>query len=332
MTGKIENLEKDFLKKAIMRVIVFFDMFDYPPTCFEIWQYLSINTDLGSVENILSDAGFRHENNIVQRQGFYFFKGRESIINIRMSRYNYTDRKFKIALRVVRIFKFIPWIRMAAIGNIIGTNNLDDDGDIDLFIVTDKDRAWITRFFCASLMAFFNMRPKPGKEKDKICLSFFVDDSLLNMRDLKISKNDIYFDHWLLGMRVIYDRDDAYNVFINDNKWIKNDFPNWIEDKPVHFRSAGRPFSVFYREVFDLVFGGLNYKLKNWQISMMPDNLRQMMNKDKRVMIGDGILKLHVNDRREKIMRRYLELIDLRFSAKGACPCGRQGSASGWKI
>src|SRR3989339_626148 len=302
MIEKFKNLQESFLKeeigKAIMRVIVLFDIFNYPLTEFEVWQYLCGNGNslsLNDVKKVLADRQFLEKYGIVTKQGFYYLshffsyhpeasmepgaelKNPGSIVKTRMDRYNHTDRKFKIALKVARWFKLIPWIRMIAVGNIIGANNLDDNSDIDLFVITERNRAWITRLFCAGLMAVFNMRPKPEKKRDKICLSFFIDENNMNLEKINL---------------------------------IKKIFSNWIPHKSVYFRDAGKPFPRVYHDIIDLFFGGLSYKLKNWQIRMMPDILRQMMNRDKRVIVQDGILKLHVNDRREKIFNKYLKLIE----------------------
>lgn len=306
--------KKEDVQKAIMRVIVFFDMFDYPLTEFEIWKYLSLKIDFNMICDVVSDDNFRDRYGVENFQGFYFLCGRRDIVKSRMARYNYTDRKFKIALKVMRLFKFIPWIRLVAVGNIVGTNNLDDDGDIDLFIVTDRDRAWVTRLFCVGFMVMLRMRPQKGNERDKICLSFFVDSSDLNLQKIKISDKDIYFDHWFLGLKPIYDRDGAYCDLLRENKWIKDIFPNWSSHRSVYFRNFSKTFSGTYREVADLFFGGLNYKLKNWQIGLMPGVLRGMMNKDKKVIVNDGILKMHVNDRREKIQKKYLQELELRLN------------------
>ena len=40
MAGKFEDLTE--LEEAILKIVVFFDMFSYPLTAYEIWRYLSV--------------------------------------------------------------------------------------------------------------------------------------------------------------------------------------------------------------------------------------------------------------------------------------------------
>ena len=119
------------LKEAITWLIAFFDKFDFPLTSFEVWRYLSVKCDYLDVLIILDNACAAK----LQRSGgFYFLRGRESIVATRMRRYNYANRKFKKALFFTRIFRFIPWVKMVAVGNIIGSSNMKNSGDIDFLL------------------------------------------------------------------------------------------------------------------------------------------------------------------------------------------------------
>ena len=228
-----------------MKTIAYFDMFDYPLTGFEIWQNLEIKCELVEVMEALETAGKTESKN-----GFYFLAGRGAIVETRLARYNATDRKFKRALALMKIYKFIPWLKMAAIGNLMGAHNLKEASDIDLFIITEAKRIWLTRFFCVFLAKILHLRPKPGENKDKICLSFFVSEEALDLRPLMLNppsppligekinppyppllkgadNDDIYFIHWLAGLTPIHEKEGTYEKFIQSNTWLKNCLPNW---------------------------------------------------------------------------------------------------------
>lgn len=293
----------DKIKKAIVETVVFFDLFDYPLTIFEIWQYLSVKCKLADIKNILDGVKIR------EKGGFYFLDGREEIVKIRIARYNYSNKKFKRTIWISRIFKFIPWIKMIAIGNIIGKYNLKKKSDIDLFIITEKNRLFITRLFCVGIIKILGLRPSVENKKDKICLSFFVSEEGMDLKKLMLKENkDLYFTYWLVGLVPIYDVDKFYNKLIKMNNWIYDFFPNWDTNWDIGWIGyncdVGKNFSYFYHDIFDMFFGGLNSKAKRLQFKIMSNKLKDIMNQDTRVVINNKVLKLHSVDRR----RKYAEL------------------------
>jgi len=327
------NTNSNVIKEAIVKTIAFFDMFDYPLTVFELWQFINIECQFREIEEVLNkgDLGDRIEG----KQGFYFLTGRSKIIKTKMERYYYTNLKFKRALRVSRIFKFIPWIKMIAVSNIIGANNMKREGDIDLFIITEKNKTWLTRFFCASLMKLLGLRPKPGKEQDKICLNFFISEEAMDLQGLMLdnvnigislpgsdraSGNgrtlvDIYFIYWLAGLAPIYNKDNTYQKFIKaNNSWVKEFLPNWQPVKVSNRRKLDSNFSKFYKDIIDLFIGGLEKDIKKLQLKLMPENLKRLINKDSRVVINDQVLKLHAKDRREGYREKWRQrIIDIEL-------------------
>ncbi len=304
------NINQTQLREAIVKTVAYFDLFEFPLTGYEIWQYLNVKCELAEVMAILNEeiqpplpplSGGQIES----KNGFYCLVGREDIIIERMRRYNYYWRKYKLAVRAAKIFKVIPWIKMIAISNLMGEHNLRDESDIDLFIITEDKKIWLTRFFCIVISKLLGWRPQVGKTRDKICLSFFVSQEKLNLSDLRINnKIDIYFIYWLAGLVPVYDTDDTYEQFILANNWLIEQLPNWQPFKQRQYFKL-KPFSAFYGEITDLLLAGLEQRLKIIQLRLLPTNLKNIMNLDTRVVINDRVLKLHLNDRREEYRQLY---------------------------
>ncbi|MCK4539799.1 hypothetical protein KAU09_01450 [Candidatus Parcubacteria bacterium] len=300
-----QTINKNNLKEAILKAIAFFDMFDYPLTPFEIWTFCGIKCELNEILEALNDNSLP----LKAKYGFYFLSSRSEIVDIRQRRYNYANRKFKRALKIARLFKLIPWIKMIAVGNSIGANNLRNGSDIDFFIITEAKRIWVTRWFCVGIAKFLNLRPQPLKKRDTICLSFYITADNLELKKLMLPFNkthDVYFMYWLANLVPIYSKDNAYLKLINVNAWLKEYLPNWRPFYSGHTRDAGPPFSFFYRDFIDMIIGGADSLLKKIQLRIMPDVLHRRMNVDTRVVVNDKILKLYVNDRREEFREKYV--------------------------
>lgn len=308
MIYELEN--KKNIGKAIVRTVAYFDIFDYPLTDFEIWRLLyKNNASLEEVGEVIKEEELK--NIIAEEKGFYFLKGREEIIKKRMERYNYSDRKFKRSLKVIKFFKLVPWLKMIAVGNIMGAHNLRNEGDIDFFIITAQGRIWLARFFAIIIVKLMRLRPNLKNSKDKICLSFFISEENLDLKELMLinseKEDDTYFIYWFAGLVPIYDKNGIYDKFIKSNGWLLKYLPNFINPNILNRRKTTTARSGNYP--VNLIFSRLENFFKKWQLKIMPKEIKEIMNKDSRVLISDSIIKSHANDRRDMYRKIWEEKI-----------------------
>jgi hypothetical protein len=284
----MSNIESNYnqdLVLEIKKVIVFFDLFDYPLTALEIFNHLEqkfslvdVNTALDSLLDILGN-----------KYGFYFLQGRDSLVELRQSRYNYSVRKLKIARRYARVFSFLPYIKVITLANVIGAHNMRDEGDIDLFIISTSKRLWLTRFFCAGLAKILNKRPTQTIKKDKLCLSFYISNDNLNLDELKIEPSDPYFEYWLKTMVLLYNKEENYENFLAANNLMGGNFSvdKSIKNKP------------------NRLLNYLEKIVKKWQLKIMPQALKQVLINSNGKFINDKILKLYWRDRNAEILEKF---------------------------
>ena len=289
------------LKEAIVRAIVFFDLFDYPLSPYEIWQYLGQRATLLEVKNILNEglAG------IASANGFYFLGSRQEMLLERQKRYHFSATKFKLARRAVRLFRLVPFIKMIAVSNIIGAHNLRDGSDIDLFIVTSPQRLWLTRLFCAGLAKILGWRPTRDVKRNKICLSFYISSDNLDLKSLKLNSEDLYFNYWLAGLVPVYDRHQTYASLIATNSWLKECLPNWQE-----LQANSREQKTNDDQMFAGILNCWEKKTMAWQLKIMPLALKSLVNIDTRVRADDKIIKLYLVDRRREFLEKFSERLD----------------------
>ncbi|MCD4761603.1 hypothetical protein K8R32_01450 [bacterium] len=310
MTDDDQHQKRKDISEAILKTVVFFNMFDFPLTLFELFYYLSIKTTLAEIEK--AAEWLKNEKRLICVDGFYFLPDHYRIIRIRQARYVYMYRKIKRARKIACLFSFIPWVKMVAIGNVIGSNNLKESSDIDFFIITEANRTWITRLFCVGLTEILGLRPKEGNERDKICLSFYISTRAMDLSRFLPDKErpDMYFIYWLAGLTPIFNPGRTYQKLINNNKWLIRHLPNWQTRVISEERIITWKLGEFYRDIVDIFIGGLDSLLRNWQVKKMPMSLKKMLNKDIRVVVNKNIIKLHANDRRAFYQKKWEDKVE----------------------
>ncbi len=305
------------LQQAIVRTLVYFDIFDYPLTLVEVWKWLNTDyTDDHSDKHGYSLADVQEAlekmtGKIETRNGFYFLPAKDWTINQRLERYALAEAKFRRAIKFIKIFRLIPFIKMIAICNSLAYSNSDQTGDIDLFIIVSQNRLWLARFLVVGLLKILGVRPKKQSKKDTIDANFFASEDNLNIENLQISGHDIYLAYWVNQLVPIFDVDNTYQKFQQANNWVKKVLPNSFvyelnERRQVRLTWPVKAIRFFLQLLFDYQFK--EKWLKKIQLKIMPPDLKQMINQDTSVVVNDQVLKFHREDRRAEYLDKFNSL------------------------
>ncbi|MCK4891337.1 MAG: hypothetical protein KAS78_01580, partial [Candidatus Pacebacteria bacterium] len=155
------------LEKQIIATVVYYDILNYPLTGFEIFSYLIkgninvissllnhnvlqqdqndnkkleiVNLKLSDIIETLDTNEFL-KNNLDQKLGFYFLKGREEIVQERSDRKKIWDKKWKKSKRIFWIMQIAPFSRLVMGSGSFSLGNTRKDSDIDLMIVAKKGK------------------------------------------------------------------------------------------------------------------------------------------------------------------------------------------------
>jgi len=313
------------MENSILKTIALFDIFSYPLTEMEIFKWLNADKTLinhgwhtdspqmahGYSLNNIRELLVQVSDKVQTKNGFYFLAGRESIIAERLRRYGYAEDKFKRAIKFIKIFRCIPFIKMIAVCNTLAYSNSSKEGDIDLFIIAKNNRLWLTRFLVIGLLKLLKVRPTDAQKRDTLDATFFLSDMDLSIEDIKLkTKNseDIYLTYWVDQIVPIYDVNDTYQKFQEANQWIKNTLPNAIGYQTNQRRIVNnRLFVSLIICFFDYLFNWnfLENLVKKYQLKIMPQVLKEMMNQDTRVVVNDKMLKFHRDDRRQEYQQKF---------------------------
>jgi hypothetical protein len=176
--------------------------------------------------------------------------------------------------------------------------------DIDLFIVVEKGRIWTARFWCTLICALFGLRAKKGKTKEKICLSFFVDEQYTEFRTIK-KPRDIYFAFWLATMEPLVGEEYCKKIWNKNKQWVQQE-AGIIQPIHIRFLSANNRLSMlqkiwefFLPAFFEPFFKRLLlHKSKKFRNPKSSDYNPDMI-------FSDRIQKLHNPDLRNAIQEKW---------------------------
>lgn len=290
--------ENKNLRQAILKTIAFFDIFKYPLTAQEIWRYLYYPGGAAvDYTDVLSALKYLEpENKIQYAQGFYFLSSDVDIVRLRKKKFLIAEPKLKKVKKYTKYLSVFKFIRGVAVSNTLALHNSRREADIDIFIITRHGKIWCARFFSLLPLEILRQRPSPGKTQDRFCFSYYVDDKNLNIESWK-NKHDIYYIYWLATLLPVYD-DGVFKNFWEQNQWIMNYLPN-LTPGSTSKRLSCRPLlrcSVFCPEHF----------IKSLQYKFMPPKLRQAAQRETSdVVLADGVIKLHLQDRRRDFQNQF---------------------------
>ncbi len=264
------------LPKAILETVVYFDLFSYPLTTFEIWRNLRLKQKI-SYFAVLHELTNNPElaSRLYFKDGVWFLKAMiEDRVYERNQRYRFSKYKIDRARSFVKSIGWIPGLRAIYACNTLGFMGAKERSDIDLFIVVTRGRIWTVRFLAVLLAKLFFKRPHGKDNKDTICLSFFAAHEA-RLSSVALPAEDVYYEYWLRNLLPILLR--------------------------VKVQKRGKLGDLLERI------------LKDVQLRIMPTALKTLANQGTSVVVSDEFLKFHSNDRRahfrQEFSRRFAQVV-----------------------
>jgi len=213
-------------------------MFDYPLTSGEIYLFLKNKyrqTDFDEALQclILNSLVYRFDK-------FYTLKNDHLLITRRHNGNKKAAELIKIAGKVSDILIRFPYVRGIAISGSLSKNFADEDSDIDLFIITAKNRLWIAR----TLMHAFKKLTFLVKKEGYFCMNYYIDEA-----QLEIVEKTLYTAIEIVTLMPLQG-DDLFERFYAANAWTREHLPN----KVMRLSSAKPVKSSWLKSLFEAFF------------------------------------------------------------------------------
>lgn len=307
--------------ESIFAAVAGADLFSFPLTEEELWTRLLAyqGTARSFLQMLTAVEEHLRSGRIERTDGCVHLPGRSSIVALRHERYLIAERKFSRALWFARICAACPFVRAIAVTNTLAAAHPSAKSDIDFFVVAAQGWLWSARFCTVGLAALFRLRHGERRAgDDPVCMSYFVSDHSLSLEPTALPPRegvpDIHLAQWAQEFCFLYDSGGVQERYARENGWIRELYPNAI----IGTRSPRRTTQLFrgvrvakkISECIVLLTGSILERfLRALQIRMLPDSVTAIANADTRVILNDGMLKFHTNDRRGERRTEFLEML-----------------------
>lgn len=263
------------MEKAILKTLIYADIFDYPLKVWELHKWLiGKKTTLIEVEKGLKKRKFKFK--IRNYKGYYYLKSGNGLVKKRLNRESVSKKHLSQVQLIAKVLKIIPWIKLVGISGSLAMENSTKLSDIDLFVITTRNRLWLSRFLILSLFAFIGKRRRREETEveaaGKFCLNLLLDEEAISL-----NRKDLYAAHEILQMKVIWDRDQMYSKFLSANEWVFKYLPNWV----TNFQTSGK---VKYKSLKSLSIDKLN---------LLEQGLKWLQTRYMGKISGDEKIKYH---------------------------------------
>lgn len=213
-----EPVEKEISQPlaAVIRTLLYFDIFQYPLTADEVQEYCNRYV-LSKKEIIAGLEACEKAGYVSSRDGFYLIanSGIESLIHRRLKGNKEAAKFLKVAKRFSRFIACFPFVRGICLSGSLSKGYADGDSDIDYFIITQPGRLWVTR----TLLVMFKKVFLFNSHK-YFCVNYFIDTN-----NLEIPDRNLFAATELLSIIPTYNA-ELYIGLMHANNWIKEYLPN----------------------------------------------------------------------------------------------------------
>ncbi len=288
------------MEKVILKTIIYSDIFDYPLKIWEVHKWL-IRQEAGLPQVKKAISRLVRKEVIYVSKEFVVLTGRKGLIKKRTSMERWAGIYFSRAIKISYLLKVVPWIKLVGVSGGLAMGSVSKEDDVDLFIITQKNRLWLTRLFVLFILAITLQRRKASDNKltsaGKICPNLFLEEDQLGQRN-----RDLYTAHEVLQMKVLWQRENTYSRYLEDNSWVFEFLPNWstLSLRSGNWRSSNFPKVVDSSTPLAMTFENLAKKFQLWM-------MKKPMGKER---VEDHSLYFHPKDYRSEVLEKYKSRVD----------------------
>lgn len=312
------------LKTDILTTIAYYDALNFPLTGPEIFKYLiktSPKLEQTSFFNILNALNeLREEKKLDSLNGFYFPPNNWENAGQRIHRNKASEKKWKRIKKLAVLIRLIPFVEAAFVTGSLAISNADEKSDLDILIVTKKNRRWTCRFFTMIALTAAGIRRYANKVKNRVCHNVIISqDGSIERQCLGLSQEII------AAVPLITKSATGYNLGGWNNRYLRNaEHP--MNNKRRHLHTKKTPtYALWVQLIYYLILGGwigdrIERGLAGIQKKMITNHVKQLGNQptigEKSIIITPISFEINLIGRLLNSVKKIGDLSSIQFVEK----------------
>jgi hypothetical protein len=168
------------LQRSVLSALCYFDVFHHPLTKEEIKNTLSVPASSGDLSEKLRTL---IENGLLREEDGYHFlaSNTTATVKARLEKEKRAQAALQRSYRFTKLISRFPFVRGVCISGSLSKGVMEEDGDVDYFVITEPGRLWI----CRTMLILFKKVALFNSHK-YFCTNYFVDTDHMQIPDKNI--------------------------------------------------------------------------------------------------------------------------------------------------
>jgi hypothetical protein len=303
---------------AIVRSVIYASLFDYPLTLDQLHRTLIESEQTPSEILAVYDGSELLQAMVDYRDGFFFPAGRADLIAERRRRETRSRIFLDRHALLLRVLCALPFTRLVALSGSVAHLNLEEGGDLDLFIVTKGRRVWTVTVAVILLTKLL-------RQRRVVCANFILADS-----HLAFDQQDVFTANQVVHLKPLIGEEMMFDV-LAANPFVSRCYPNaglpprtaLVDVRSRPWRVAKELLEVALQLPSPIIEAGCR-RLYAWHLGRRAASWRS----PEQVLLRSDYLKLHTQSHRHSVLDRFEAAVD-RAIERASRSVARPAAAGG---
>lgn len=225
-------------EQSVIKALAYFDIFSYPLTQEEIYNYINEPVPIEVVMATLLQLV--EEKRIFRLGSFYSLQADAALRTRRIIGNHKAEILLKTAYKVGGFLYQFPFVRGIGISGSLSKNFADQHTDIDFFIITRANRLWIAR----TLMHLFKKLTFITGHQHWYCMNYYIDEAAM-----RIDEQNVFTATELITLIPVCGN-GTLGKFYHQNNWVADYFPH----QSLHRQSMLARRSHWFKKLMEWLF------------------------------------------------------------------------------